>query len=405
MAGRRSLAVGITLLLVLAGCAGLPGGAPTGSNGATTPTPSENLDTDATPIYEPPLDTINVSVEHTLALRRAGSFTYNSTVTIVEANRSASFRLGRSARVDMQSGEMLIRKLTSGMGNQSVYVSPNGTTYVRQYSHPAGATYNTSNVTINTSRYAINGVPRFLDMFNLTYDGATTMDGVRVHRYSATKASQVTSLRGAAGTGQAGNLTSITARVYIAESGLIKRLGYTMAFQTGQGMHNVKAVTVYDRVGETTVQAPDWLDEAKQAAQGKLRVRRTVTNETAGASLTLTAKRSMFENIAVLGSPGPLYQGNHTYREAAASSAVTFLFPPSAENATVEINYDEAAIPAGNESELALYQYVATQNTWERVDATQNRSANTFSRNVSTSATLVVMHEATWRSLSEGEAA
>ncbi len=400
MAGRRNLVVVTALLVVLAGCSGLsPGATNPGAQETTTDT---GLNPDAEPVYEPPLNTTKVAVDHVVELRRAGSFAYTSTITIVDTNKSATVEIGREARVDMASGAMLVTRNDSGVSSRDTYITGEGTTYTRTVADASSVSFNVSDSQIDTSRYAINGVPRFLDMFELTYDGRTTLDGQEVYRYSATSPDQVNALRGFGGAGSNESLESIQATMYVTESGLITQLGYSIAFDTGDGMHNIKAVTKYEAVGEVSVSEPGWVEDAEAADRGELNVTRTVRNETADAELTLTANRALFDSIQLLAGPGPLYNGNNTYEEAAASSAVTAVIPPTATNASVTIAYDESAVPDGGESELAVYRYVIEEGTWERVEASQDSDADEFTVDISKSETLVVMHEPTWDELDPG---
>lgn len=400
MAGRRSLVVVTALLVVLAGCSGLgPGATDPGSAETTTDT---GLDPDAEPVYDTPLNTTEVAVDHVVELRRAGSFAYESTITIVDTNQSATVEMGREARVDMESGAMLVTRNDSGMSSRDTYITGDGTTYRRTVMDSSSISFNVSDSEIDTSRYAINGVPRFLDMFELTYDGLTTLDGQEVYRYSATSPEQVSSLRGFGPGTSNDSVESIEAHLYVTKTGLITQLGYSVAFDTGDGMHNIKAVTKFEDVGEVSVSQPDWVEDAKAADRGELNVTRTLTNETADAELTLTANRALFDSIQLLAGPGPLYNGNNTYEEAAASSAVTAVIPPTATNASVTIAYDESAVPDGGESELAVYRYVIEEGTWAVVEASQDTAADEFTVDLSKSETLVVMHEPTWNELDPG---
>ncbi len=395
MGGRRSLAVGIVaLLVVLAGCSAFGAGVPGTGDADTTTT--EGVDSSVSPIYEPPLNTTDVAVDHVVALRKAGSFSYHSTVTISDANQSASVEFGRIANVDMDTGAMLVTRKDTSPGTDTIYVSPEGKTYVKSRSGSAELSYNVTNQSFDTSRYAINGVPRFLDMFELEYDGATTLNGEQVYRYSATSPEQVTSLSGVAGSDSGRELDSIEAYLYVAENGLIPKLTYTLSFETGQGAHTIKASTTYTKAGEVTVQEPDWTDDADAIMRGERNVTRTLTNESLDAELTLTADRTLFDRIRIIPGPGPLYSGDHLYEEAAVSSAVTPLFPPSASNVTLVLGYDESAVPEGGEGDLSVYRYAATQDSWEPINATQDTEANTFTVDFESSGAVVVMHDPSW---------
>lgn len=395
MAGRRSLAVVTALLVLLAGCSAFGTGVPNSDSAGTT---EAGVDASETPIYEPPLNTTEVAVDHVVALRKAGSFTYHSTVAISNPAMNATMEYGRIAHVEMDTGEMLVTRKDPGPGTQTIYLDrANNTTYIKTVEDSA-TVYNVTNGSFDTSRYAINGVPRFLDMFNLTYDGLTTLKGQEVYKYSADSPEQVASLSGVAGADSAKSISSIEANLYITKDGIIKQLDYSMVLETGEGNnHSINATTSYGGFGQMAVTPPSWSDDASALAQGEPRnVTRTITNETLGAELTLTADRTLFDRIRIIPGPGPLYKGEHTYEEAAASSAVTPLIPPSAQNATITVTYDESQVPEGGESELALYNYVATRNTWEVVNATQDTEANTFTYELPRSLALVVMHEPSW---------
>ncbi|MFB6113166.1 MAG: hypothetical protein ABEJ58_03555 [Halodesulfurarchaeum sp.] len=392
MAGSRSLPVVVGLIVLLAGCSGFsPAGPGTTAPGAQT---TQGLDPGVSPIYETPLNSTSVAVEHTVALQRAGSFTYSSTVQISEPNQSARYRITRMAIVEGDSGEKLITRRSSGGRTETIYDTGNGTTYVRTKSVSGALSYNRSNGSINVARYSIDGVPGFVRTFNFTYDGALTKNGTRLYRYSADGPEDFVG-QPRIGGASTRNLSDVSAYAFVAESGVVRRLGYTMTFQTPRGEHVIKAETTYSALGASPVQSPEWTDEADAAAGGNLRVTRTLENESLGATLQVTALRPQFEDITMLEGPGAMYTGNGSYESAAASPAVTVLIPPGS-NATFSLSYDETAVPEGGESELALYEFVLTKNAWVPVEATQNVDTNTVRTNLTRSASVVIMHEPTW---------
>lgn len=125
---------------------------------------------------------------------------------------------------------------------------------------------------------------------------------------------------------------------------------------------------------------------------------RTVTNESIGASLQVTAKQPQFERIALLEGAGSFHGGNGSQEAAAVSNTVTVILPPDATNASLTLQYDESVIPDGNESALGLYQYDISETTWTPIEATHDAEADTLTADVDRSNAFVVLHEPTWNS-------
>lgn len=239
---RRSLpiAVGLALLVVLAGCTG--GGAP----------------------YEGAPSAEQVEQSHEEALRDAGSYTYNQTVTvnasIVEVTSNTT------AAVELDPEAYLLQSQT-GEGRFAVYAPADDRPYVRsQFGDTITYERGENESVPNASRFVTPPVSDLSSSFDFTANGTTEVDGTTTYVYEANLSTLNESAVGPVGESLAeAEATNATVTVYVRSDGLVKRLDYEFVVEGFGSPARLSLTLTYEDVGSTTVDEPSWLEEARTA--------------------------------------------------------------------------------------------------------------------------------------------
>jgi len=122
----------------------------------------------------------------------------------------------------------------------------------------------------------------------------------------------------------------------------------------------------------------------------------TASNESIGATVTVTGSGNVAEDLTIERSDQRLYNSS-AIRNASASSVVRVATDREVTNGTVTLSYNESDPASGDESTLALYRYNDTYETFLRVDSTVDTANNTISADSGIS-TYVVFNESRWTS-------
>lgn len=99
------------------------------------------------------------------------------------------------------------------------------------------------------ARFALSMVDR--GGTNLTYGGIRTVDGERLHVYAASNASE--------------NHT-VDVTLLVTDRGVIRQAETRWSVERADGTSVVESTEIYRDVNETTVEPPEWIDEARAAA-------------------------------------------------------------------------------------------------------------------------------------------
>ncbi|MFC7098647.1 DUF7537 family lipoprotein [Halobaculum marinum] len=234
------LAAGLALLVALAGCTG--GGAPY----------------DGAPSAE------EVEQGHEEALRDAGSFTYNQTVTV-----NASFvqvTSNTSAAVELDPDTYLYRSQT-GDSTVEVYAPADGQPYVRSQSGSTIRYDRAENDSVpNASRFASPPLDDLASDFDFAANGTAQVDGEQTYVYEANLSTLNESAVGPIGEALAdADATDATVAVYVRSDGLVKRVAYDFVVEGFGEPARFSLTLTYEDVGSTTVAEPSWLEEAQSA--------------------------------------------------------------------------------------------------------------------------------------------
>lgn len=261
---RQFTTLAVVALLVVAGCAA-------GGSGDGTTTAPEGSTTEATetttqePIYEPPLDASEMADAHRTVLEDAGSYTVESNSTQETSQRNGTTETTTLVRGDLSSGAVYTRTAARQQTIEG-FGFGNGTAYQRYETSDQLQYVNASGRMGNASQYAGSTVESYVGLFNFSYAGTTTENGETVHVYEAEGASELNTSAPAFGTLNESNVDAVNATMHVRDDGLVTLAGYDLT-ATMQGVQQRVDVTQrFTGVGDTAVEEPAWLDEAKANA-------------------------------------------------------------------------------------------------------------------------------------------
>ena len=237
---RRSLgiAAALALLVVLAGCTG--GGAP----------------------YEGAPSAEQVEAGHEEALREAGSYTYNQSVSVngslidVTSNTTAAVELDPETYVWTQETDD--RSL-------AIYAPADDRPYVRTQTGSTIRYERADNESVpNVSAFATPPLAELSDGFDFAANGTAQVDGERTYLYEANLSTLNESAVGPVGEALAeADATDASVDVYVRSDGLVKRVDWTVVVEGFGDPTRLSLTLTYEDVGSTTVEEPSWLAEAE----------------------------------------------------------------------------------------------------------------------------------------------
>lgn len=204
--------------------------------------------------YETPLNASEVEAGHARVLDDAGSATIVMEMNVTSGGRPAGTG-NLTVETEFENGPT--HATTGGSGaTTEVYVAEDGTGYSRVAVDGGVVHYDILSDSMNVSSFTELDPGEMTDRFEFTVNGTAEIDGETTYVYEARNASGLDPLPGES------TLDDVSIRLYIRSDGLVKR----MAIRTGSADDSSFSMTqTYYDVGETTVEEPSWLDDAKDA--------------------------------------------------------------------------------------------------------------------------------------------
>jgi hypothetical protein len=261
----RGLTVLVCLLTLLAGCSGVPG-LGGGGGGGETYGDGETLNASA------------LAEDHAENLREAGSFTVVVDGSASVGDAGPDTDQAQRVAVDLEGNSSLVTtSVVQRQGNQSA--SDNRTVYVTEdaaffrIGSGEDVRYQQLNLsgagalgqTFGGEQYLdVSGSVPTLAATEWTRNGTVERDGETLTRFSAGSGEALN--RSALGLTPSVNLTEYDATLLVTGEGTIRELTFTLGAEA-QGETLTQALELrYTEVGSTTVDEPDWLDEARNAS-------------------------------------------------------------------------------------------------------------------------------------------
>jgi len=258
----RTLLLAVTVLVILAGCAG----------GAESDPPAagpDSVDGDATDIPESNDGNLDV-VDVETALRDSGSFTASWRYTGVDRS-GVETDVARELRADLNAGRSytLISATSDGEadGSSEQFVA-DGVTYLRSDSGESVtyASYEGSDDVVGTAT-ALSQARTYDSTDDLTFRGTETFDGVAVDRYELSTADTALIRAGSAAAPADLEITDFRYVVLVDADGLPRHESWSFSGRADDGTV-VSGEWEYSLtgLGSTAVDDPDWLAAAVAAS-------------------------------------------------------------------------------------------------------------------------------------------
>lgn len=271
MSGRQLATAGFVLMVVTAGCSGLPG-----IDGGSTRTPYDVPTATSTP--SPTATSSGSTVEATIRtsspvietlrgqesrVRAVRSFTLYFRTNVTRGTRSTSFT--RSFRVGLDRGRYWMRAVLNVSGNTSRVdeYATDRVHYVRRTAPTGNAEYrNLSGTGVPRrdprdramgllDRDAIDSISRY----DFRPDGTTTFDGEQMRRYVARGPDAID------GATIPAYVTGFEATLLVDRRDVLRSLSITLRGRLSTGERYVSRIRMeLTGLGTTTVQPPEWIE-------------------------------------------------------------------------------------------------------------------------------------------------
>lgn len=254
------LAIGLVALVALAGCSALDGSASTPGANDGSPTPEPFVGPDES------VGGSELADQHERQLRSSDDFTVRTNLTFSSSSNVATEITELRANPD----EGVYWEYTDGFDPVERYRYTDGDeTLVRVVGD--STTYDAASepydggvepVALNDSLHASTIEQLFDGEVDLENRGTTTHDGVTTTEFAAAGADSWNPPNY-----DTSDVTEFDVRVLVDRNGVVRLLEYRVVEESG-GESTVLEVTVaVSDVGSTDVTEPDWLDEARDAAE------------------------------------------------------------------------------------------------------------------------------------------
>ncbi|MCT9096275.1 hypothetical protein [Haloarchaeobius sp. HME9146] len=226
-----------------------------------------------------PLSSKRLATSHATSLQNAENFTldYAIDMTQVTSTETQTFTFDWTVQANLATGAQAIDGTLAGDGFTTgddnstmqfdLYVSPDGTATQRstfgdtvQYQQADAAQYDVS--TYLTAMNATSALDP--EAANFTYDGPTTVDGETLYVYTVSDLDQLY-----LPTDQAddsafddSSVSKFDLRLVVDDAGTLREMQYDLEVTEDGSKLNLHFELSYSELGTTTVEEPDWLDEA-----------------------------------------------------------------------------------------------------------------------------------------------
>ncbi|WP_436900567.1 DUF7537 family lipoprotein [Halovenus halobia] len=357
------------VLVALAGCSGLSG---FGDDG---PSDNESMGDD-----ERRTQLANVSETHAEYLRTASNVTVTRTFEISSETTAAD----QTTRwqIDFESGRAY--KTTEPLGGDpsEAFQTANGTVYERFGSGGRGFVPPEQTDPLDPEQAVTLSTPLASAADRYERRGTRTTNGVKATVYVADDLA-------AAPKAYRENLSTTSVERYrsvvvVAPSGYVINETAAVTISREGEMRQFRETVRYTDVGQTSVEDPDWLADAKafarQPGPGDVVTRNySVEGESGLAELEVSAEKQELDPPATVGpqlSENPIYRNDLLNSVRVGSIARYYFLLDTVERAEIRIHYDQSQITPENESKLRVAVRNDTTGWWDLLNTTVDEQAN-----------------------------
>ncbi|PSQ17134.1 hypothetical protein BRD00_08895 [Halobacteriales archaeon QS_8_69_26] len=250
-------------------------------------------------------------------------------------------------------------------GSATTYLAPNGTAYARQVLSTGKTTYLAGDraPAPNVTDLVRPSVVEFANLTDLTYEGRATRGGVEGYVYEAEGVETARPGLVEALNTTRENLHAYRLVVVLSAEGRVKYGELSVNFTTDGQTVAVDQRVRYEAAGETSVEEPEWVAQARQKAArpdpNDLATERfTVEAPDGRVDQYVTARRHSLDESRALGpqiNENPVYRNDFLNQSRVGGLVrVYWLAAEDVQRVRVVFHYSEDEVPGGNESALTV---------------------------------------------------
>lgn len=258
MNSRSKLVLAVVLVIGLAGCSGL---SPFGSGSAYPDGYNESEITDPETAAE----------QHNQALSEYDSYTQKMNIT----SSNQGVEMNMSVQVDesnkQASADTKLNKEDEEVMRLEMYQDGN-TTYEKTETPLFGTVYNTTDESFSTFLGNETNNTDKAELFsnaNFEEGGTVTRNDETLYRYNATEVDDPEEFINLSESSEADSVESFNATLLVDEEGIMRSLTIDMTTTTLGETQEISAEIRITDLDSTTVEEPDWLEEAESEAQAE----------------------------------------------------------------------------------------------------------------------------------------
>ncbi|MXR53138.1 hypothetical protein GRX03_16210 [Halovenus sp. WSH3] len=322
----------------------------------------------------------NVSETHAQYLRSAGNVTVTRTVRV--STEARDLTQTTRWRIDFESGRVYKAMEPLAGTPSETFRTANGTVYERlgsgteQFVPPE----QTDSLALEEAVGLSTALGPTVDRYERR--GTRTVNGVDATVYVADEID-------AAPRAYRENLSSADVRRYrsvvvVAPTGYVVNETAALTVDLDVGTRRIRETVRFSDPGRTTVERPEWVDEARRQARqpGPDDVVTRTYNATGDGGLVelnVTAEKGELDPAATVGpqiSENPIYRNDLLNSVRVGSIARYYFLLDTVERVEVRIHYDQSQIAAENESKLRVAVRNDTDGWWDLLNTSVDERRN-----------------------------
>lgn len=258
MNSRSKLVLAVVLVIGLAGCSGL---SPFGSGSAYPDGYNESEITDPETAAE----------QHSEALSEYDSYTQNLNIT----SSNQEIEMNMSVQVDGSNKQASAGTTLSQEDEEVVEVEmyqDDNTTYEKTETPLFGTVYNMTDESFSTFLGNVTNDTDKAELFsnaNFEEGGTVTHNDETLYRYNATEVDDPEEFLNLSESSEADSVESFNATLLVDEEGIMRSLTIDMTTTTLGETEEISLELRITELDSTTVEEPDWLEEAESKAESE----------------------------------------------------------------------------------------------------------------------------------------
>lgn len=187
---------------------------------------------------------------------------------------------------------------------------------------------------------------------NYSYNGTVRHEGQQLHRIRADRGDLTRQFDN-------GTVTDFESNLLLDEDGLVHSISYRITVERGNTQSTLDVYLSVWRLGQTTVDEPDWIDEAGTDPNTTTR---TLSNADLGATLSVSGPAANVTTVSLSNASTEFYTTD-VIEQARVSAIASATANQSVSLESVQLSYDSGAVPNDDADGLFVFVYHPTYET------------------------------------------